>query len=246
MPTFRMMSYHINGCCTLAGQIDLQLSANVIRSQAPDLVMLQQLPAACGNISLKTFSEEAGLPAYGPHEEGACAFLSRFPLHNLQEYPLGHGGRCLRADLDLGGERIHLFSLRLSLDPWQRRKQILYLLSDQVLNNPSLPCATIVGGDFSVPLWGCGQLQLSGQLSRARFPLWRANYPGKFPLWGRDRVYFRGQIRALAGAVVSTGAARNASPHLPLLLTVESRENRHFLKLKPLPALTKHPGPACG
>lgn len=246
MPIFRMMSYHINGCRTPAGKIDPQLSAQVIRSQSPDLVMLQQLPASLGNISFKTLSEEAGLPAYGPQEEGACAILSRFPLHNLQEYPIGHGGRCLRADLDLGGERVHLFNLRLSCDPWQRRNQILCLLSERVLNSPSLPCATIVCGDFSLPLWGCGQLQLSVQLARARFPLWRANYPSHFPLWGRDRIYFRGQIRALAGTVVTTGEARKASLHLPLLLTVESCENRQFLKLKQLSPLTKQPDPACG
>jgi endonuclease/exonuclease/phosphatase family metal-dependent hydrolase len=143
MPTFRIMSYHINGCRTPAGQIDRELSIRVIRSQCPDLVMLQQLASPLGNASLKVFSDETGLPAYGPQEEGGCAVLSRFPLHNLQEYPLGHGGRCLRADLDLGGERVHLFNLCLSFDPWQRRNQILCLLSDQVLNSPSLPCAAI-------------------------------------------------------------------------------------------------------
>jgi endonuclease/exonuclease/phosphatase family metal-dependent hydrolase len=246
MPTFRIMSYHINGCRTPAGQIDQNRCIRVIRSQCPDVVMLQQLGSPLGCASLKILAEGTGLSAYGPQEEGACAILSRFPLHNLQEYPLGHGSRCLRADLDLAGERVHLFNLCLSFDPWQRRDQILSLLSDQVLNGPSLPCATIVCGDFSLPLWGSGQLRLSGYLTRAKFPLWRANYPGNFPLWGRDRIYFRGQIRALAGTVVATGEARQASPHLPLVLTVESCENRHFLKLKSVSPLAKQPNPACG
>jgi endonuclease/exonuclease/phosphatase family metal-dependent hydrolase len=240
------MSYHINGCRTAAGQLDAQACTQVIRSQCPDLVMLQQLGSPFGNTSLKVLSEQTGLSAYGPEEEGACAILSRFPLHSLQEYSLGHGGRCLRADLDLGGERVHLFNLNLSFDPWQRRAQIINLLSEQILNNRSLPCATIVCGDFTLPIWGCGQIRLSEHLTRAKLPLWRANYPGNFPLWGRDRIYFRGQIRALAGSVVATGEARKASPHLPLVLTVESCENRKFLRLKPVSALAKQPDPVCG
>lgn len=246
MPTFRIMSYHINGCRTIAGNIDQEACARVIRSQVPDLVMLQQLGPSIGNTSLKFLAEQTGLASYGPEEEGACAILSRFPLHNLQEYPLGHGGRCLRADLDQGGERVHLFNLCLAFDPWQRRDQILYLLSDQVLNSPSLPCATVVCGDFTLPLWGYGQISLSEHLTRAKLPLWRANYPGSFPLWGRDRIYFRGSIRALAGTVVATGEARKASPHLPLVLTVESYETRRFVKLKQVTPLAKHPDPVCG
>jgi len=247
MPTFRIMSYHINGCHTAAGELAPDLCARVIRSQRPDLVMLQQIGAPQGLAALKLLSENVALSAYGPEEEGSCAYLSRFPLHNLQEFHLGHGGLCLRADLDLGGERIHLFNLCLSFDPWQRRDQVRELLSEQLLNNPSLPCATIVCGDFTLPLWGCGQIRLSEHLRRASLPLWRANYPGNFPLWGRDRIYFRGGLRALAGTVVGTADARKASPHLPLVLTVESSDTRRFIKLKEAAPLGKRqPDPICG
>ena len=246
MPGFRIMNYHINGCHTVAGELDPSLFARIIRSQSPDLVMLQQLAAPVGVASLQVLSRETGLTAYGPEDEGACAMLSRLPLHNLQEYPLGHGGRCLRADLDEGGERVHLFNLCLSFDPWQRRDQIITLLSDQVLNSRSLPCASVVCGDFTLPLWGWGQIRVGEHLRRARLPMWRANYPGRFPLWGRDRVYFRGAIRALTGSVVKTAEARKASPHLPLVLTVESCENRGFLKVKPVTPLAKQPDPVCG
>jgi endonuclease/exonuclease/phosphatase family metal-dependent hydrolase len=247
MPTFRIMSYHINGCRTAAGELAPELCARVIRSQRPDLVMLQQIGAPQGLGALELLSGNTALCAYGPEEEGSCAYLSRFPLHNLQEFHLGHGGLCLRADLDLGGERIHLFNLCLSFDPWQRRDQILELLGEQLLNNPSLPCAAIVCGDFTLPLWGCGQIRLSEHLRRASLPLWRANYPSNFPLWGRDRIYFRGALRALAGTVVGTADARKASPHLPLVLTVESSETRRFLKLKEASPLGKQqPDPVCG
>jgi endonuclease/exonuclease/phosphatase family metal-dependent hydrolase len=239
------MSYHVNGFRSASGETDSQLSARVISSQQPDLVMLQQLgsPLVAGN--LQEYAEQVALTPYGPDDEGACAFLSRFPLHNIQEFTLGHGGRCVRADLDFENERVHLFNVCLSFDPWQRRDQIRALLSDQILNSQTSPCATIICGDFTLPLWGYGQIRISEHLRRARFPLWRANYPGNFPLWGRDRVYFRGPIRALAGTILATADARKASPHLPLVLTVESCDTRRFLKVKERWRIRK-PNPVCG
>jgi endonuclease/exonuclease/phosphatase family metal-dependent hydrolase len=246
MATFRIMSYHVNGFRAATGENDPSLSARVICSQQPDLVMLQQLGSPLVAGSLQEFAARVGLNSYGPAEEGACAYLSRYPLHNIQEFSLGHGGHCVRADLDFENERLHLFNLCLSFDPWQRRDQVRVLLSDQLLSNQSLPCATIVCGDFTLPLWGYGQIRISEHLRRARFPLWRANYPGNFPLWGRDRVYFRGPIKALAGTVLATAEARKASPHLPLVLTVESCDTRRFLKLKDRVRLRKQPDPVCG
>lgn len=246
MATFRIMSYHVNGFRSATGETNPHLSARVINSQQPDLVMLQQLGSPIIAGSFNDFSELVGLTPYGPDDEGACAFLSRFPLHNIQEFSLGHGGRCVRADLDFESERVHLFNLCLSFDPWQRRDQVRALLSDQLLNNQTLPCATIVCGDFTLPLWGYGQIRISEHLRRARFPLWRANYPGNFPVWGRDRIYFRGPIRALAGTVLATAEARKASPHLPLVLTVESCDTRRFLTIKDRLRLRKQVDPVCG
>ncbi len=245
MATFRIMSYHVNGFRTVTGEIDPQLSARIIRSQMPDLVMLQQIGSPIAASTLEDYSDLVGLAAYGPDDEGGCPFLSRYPLHNIQEFSLGHGGRCARADLDMEGERLHLFNLCLSFDPWQRREQIRTLLSDQLLNNQTLPCATIVSGDFTLPLWGYGQIRLSEHLRRARFPFWRANYPASFPLWGRDRIYFRGPVRALAGMVLTSGDARRASPHLPLLVTAQTCDTRTYLHLREKFKIRKA-DPVCG
>ena len=247
MSTFRIMSYHINGARDVTGQLAPELSAAIIRAQQPDLVMLQQLGSSIGLGSVAQLAERVGLTAYGPDAEGACAFLSRYPLKNLQALPLGYGCRCVRADFIRGDERVHLFNLVLSLEPWQRREQIKVLLSEQLLNNPSLPSAAIVAGDFGLPLWGSGQGQLSDQLKRSRLPLWRANFPAQLPLWGRDRIYFCGPIRALAGSVILTAEARRASTHLPIVLTVETTETREVLKVRPRTrVVTKHPDPVCG
>lgn len=247
MSTFRIMSYHINGTHNAAGELAPELCAEVIRTQQPDLVMLQQLGSPIGTSSIALLAERVGLPAYGSDVEGDCAFLSRYPLSNIQSLSLGLDSHCVRADLDLSDEKIHLFNLSLSWDPRKRREQVRVLLSEQLLNNPSLPCATIICGDFGLPFWGSGRIPLNEHLKRADLPRWHANYPGKFPLWGRDRVYFCGPIRALAGNIVMTSEARKASPHLPLVLTVVTSDMREFLKIKKSTSVTtKQPDPVCG
>lgn len=247
MKIFRIMSYHINGARDRSGNLAPELSAEIIRAQQPDLVLLQQIGSVIGTSSVSRLAERIGLTAYGPDAEGSCAFLSRYPLKHIQDIPLGYGCRCTMADLERADERVHLINLTLSWNPWQRNEQLKLLFSDQLLNNPSLPGAVIVAGDFGPPLWEGGQVQLNGQLKRARYPLWRATFPAKFPFLSSDRIYFRGPIHALAGHVVMTTEARKASTHLPLVLTVETSDTRETLKVEKTTRLTaKQPDPLCG
>jgi len=247
MATFRIMSYHINGSRNSAGEVAPELCAAVIRAQQPELVMLQKIGSPIGISSVDQLADRVGLDLYGSNTEGGCAFLSRYPLHHIREQSLGYGGQCVLADLEYGDERVHLFNLILSWNFRQRREQVKLLMGDQLLDTPSLTCATIICGDFGLPLWGSGQIPLNDHLKRANFPIWRANFPSKLPLWGRDRVYFRGPIKALAGNVILTTEARKASSHLPLVLTVETNETREVLKIKKLiQVAAKQPDPVCG
>lgn len=247
MMTFRLMSYHINGANDAQGQPAPEKSAEIIRAQQPDLVFLQQIGGAIGTASICNLARQVGLDAYGPDAEGGCAFLSREPLTAIQSVPLGYGCRCVKADLVKNDERVHLFNLTLSMDPWQRNQQLHLLFSEQLVNNPALPCPAIIAGDFGLPLLGESLTQMNGQLRRARYPLWRSTFPARVPLWGRDRIYFRGAIRAMAGHIVLTSEARKASTHLPMVLTVETSDTRQILKIKKLTSLSaKHPNPICG
>lgn len=241
------MSYHINNANDAHGRPAPGLSAEIIRAQQPDLVLLQQIGGAGGQSSIWRLAEKVGLEAYGPDTEESSAFLSRKPLTNIRNIPLGYGCYCVRADYQHEEERVHLFNLALSMDPWQRNKQLHVLFSEQLVNNPSLPCPSIIAGDFGLPLLGESLTQLSGHLRRARYPLWKSTYPAKVPLWGRDRIYFKGAIRALAGHIIMTADARKASTHLPLVLTVETSDTRQTLKIKKHTGVSaKQPNPVCG
>ena len=232
MSALRVMSYHVNCCIGSKGEPTADLCARVIASQSPDLVFLQQVGIRNDPSQIYKLANLLNMKPFGLGQEKSCYFLSRYQLRGLQDYSLGAEGSCLRADLDHAGQRLHLFNVSLSLNPLLRKQQVNILLGDGLLGNPSLPCAALVAGDFSLPLWGAGQIRLTSCLKRASQPLWRANFPSGFPLWGRDRFYFRGALRALAGTVVTTADARQASPHLPLVLTIEQIENRKFLPLK--------------
>ncbi|MDT8420926.1 MAG: hypothetical protein RQ754_10885 [Desulfuromonadales bacterium] len=235
MSALRVMSYQVNCCTGGRGEPTTDLCARVIASQSPDLVFLQQVGSRRDPSQLYQLANLLNMKPFGLGQERACCFLSRHPLRSMQDYSLGADGSCLRADLDYSGQRLHLFNVCLDFNPLHRKKQIDALLGEELLGNPALPCAALVAGDFSLPLWGAGQIRLGSCLKRAPQPLWRANFPADFPLWGRDRFYFRGGITALAGTIVSTPEARRASTHLPLVLTVEQVENRNFLRLKEVP-----------
>lgn len=241
---FKIMSYHINGGKDVAGNCSPELVAQIIRSLRADVVLLQKLGPSPGPASLESLATLTGLSAYGPDRVNGCAFLSRFPLTNTFDFPLGSGCRCVRADLELDHEQVHLFNLVLTPDLRQRQKQIGVLMSDQVLGNPSLPSALIIGGDFGfLPFLGITE----EGISRSRFPLWRATFPAQLPLLGRDRIYFRGSAHALSGRVETSSEARRASTHLPLIVTVETRETRRTLKIKKGAAIgSKQPDPVCG
>ena len=220
MSILRVMTYALKG----SSVFEAAGVAQLIRNQRPELVFLQHLP----DHVLEGLAKEAGLKAYTTY--GDCGFLSRHPLSALQAICLGGEGTCLRADLDLAGKRIHLFNVQLVIEPTQRGQQIARLFSADLLG-ASLPCATLVGGDFSLPLWGSGQWLLRRRLKLVSHPVWGANYPAAFPLWSRDRFYLRGPIRSLAGQVVKSSELHRVSNHLPVITTLELTDTRVYLKV---------------
>lgn len=219
MSILRAMTYALPGA-----HADIGAIGRIIRAQRPELVCLQYLAEG----QLDELATETGLTAFAG--EGGCGFLSCHPLSVLQSCTLKEPGDCLRADLDLGGKRIHLFNIQLACDPACRGQQLARLFDADMLG-ATLPCATLIGGDFSIPLWGGGQWLLRRKLSPARHPGWGRNFPARLPLWPRDRFYLRGPIRTLAGQVVASAETRQLSSHLPVVVSLELTDTREYLKV---------------
>ncbi len=233
MRTFRIMTYNIHCCLGADGLIDPERIAGVIRKGQPDIVALQDVDAASGADQLNRLASLVGLGAYGSATRSGCSgFLSRFPITGLRSFDLGEGGSCLRADLKLGGSRLHLFNVHLDTDPGKRAKQFSALLGEDLLGSPALVCPTIVLGDFAHRLFENLGPRLPHELRKSRRILWQGTYPARFPLSGRDKVYFSGSIRELGTHVDRCGLARSASNHLPLMLSFELADSRCYISLK--------------
>lgn len=234
MSTARIMTYNIQQCRGSDGRVNPDRILNVIADAAPDIVVLQELGTVHHADILPYLAERLGLDAFRDAAGGPLAYLSFFPLRGVQRFDLGYGGQCLRADVDLGGKRLHLLNVCLDSFPRFRSHQIAHLLGPDLLGNPSLICPTLILGDFADYFWGTGNLELASLLRRARRPLWRGTYPARCPVFGRDRAYLRGAVRVLDASINRSFLARQASTHLPLTLTVQVTDTRRSVRLRQL------------
>lgn len=230
MTTIRIMTYSIQRCRGGDGRNDPERILRVIGEAAPDIVALQDVDGG----QLEFLAERLGMRLYGHPQDGANALLSFYPLKGVREYELGGGGRCQRADADVRGMRLHLFNLRLDASPWRRRQQIESLIGPELLGHPSACCPTLLLGDFADCSWGLGNMRLTMLLRKARRPLWSGTYPARFPFLGRDRAYLRGELQILDSTIVRSPLARQASSHLPMLLTVQVTDPRSYLRVEHL------------
>jgi endonuclease/exonuclease/phosphatase family metal-dependent hydrolase len=226
----RIMTYQVNGCRGRDGRVDLERILEVIGEAAPDVVALQQVDADADRDQLGRLAGRLGMTWFGNRHRGANAFLSYYPLHGIREFSLGDDGLCLRADVDFLGKRLHLFNVYLPPGLRLRREQITSLLGPDLLGSNDLNCPTLVLGDFGDYGWGPGNLSLALMLRKVRRPLWCGTFPAQFPVFGRDRAYLRGDLRILETSILRWGVARQASTHLPLVLTVQVRDPRRFLR----------------
>ena len=234
MTTARIMTYNIQHCRGSDGQINPDRILNVIADTAPDIIAIQEIGSAHHVDILPYLAERLGLNVFRDAGGGPLAYLSFFPLKAVQKFDLGFGGQCLRADVELGGKRLHLLNVCLDSFPRFRSHQIANLLGPDLLGNPSLICPALILGDFADYFWGTGNLELASILRRTRRPVWRGTYPSRLPLFGRDRAYLRGEVRVLEASINRSFLARQASSHLPLTMTVQVTDTRRSLRLRPL------------
>lgn len=222
------MTYNVRRCRGRNGIVDPDRTLSVIGAGAPDIVALQDISAD----QLGYLARRLAMKSYGSPGEGGSAFLSYPMLRGVREYDLGDGGCCLQADAEISGKRLHLFNVHLAVAPGRRHNQIAGLLGPELLGNSSLVCPTLILGDFADLVGWLGNVSLSMSLRRAPRPLWNATYPARFPLLGRDRAYVRGDLRVVDSRILRSSLSRQASSHLPLVLTVQVVDPRTYLRVE--------------
>lgn len=230
MNAFRVMTFNVGGCRGLDGRVSVERIAAAIKAGQPDIVALQEVEAGLPQNQLAILSKQLHMDCFGKNWHRGNAFLSRFPLRALQEYDLGGGGVCLRADVDIQGKRLHLFNIRLQVFPFPRRRQIANLLGNELLGDANLVCPQLLLGDFADPWFGLGTLELLFSLRVSSPSSWLPTFPSRFPLFSRDRAYYKGDISVLDSRVLNDPETRLASSHLPLLITLKVTDSLEYLQ----------------
>ena len=231
MKAIRIMTYHVHRCRGVDGRIDPERIVEVIRQGAPDLVALQDVNSAEDRTQLDYLTAQLAMASFGQNRIGDNAFLSLLPLKGVQEYQLGRGGCCQRADVDITGQRLYLYNLRLDAGLFHYRQQVRALFGPELLGRYSSRCPQLVIGDFADPIAAALSFAWPANLRRTPTPFWSGTYPASFPLFSRDRGYMQGGLRVLDCTVLHTALAREASTHLPVTFTVQIADSRQYLRL---------------
>ena len=160
-----------------------------------------------------------------PLHGGACGnmTLSRLPVESFHNYDLTHLRRerrgCLRADPKLDvSTTIHAFNLHLGTGFLERRHQgraLLDLLEKEIWTEPR-----ILFGDFNEWTRGLATRNMARAFNtfEPKIMLKRARtYPGFLPILHRDHFYYDPTLHLERIHLVSSGEARIASDHLPLV-----------------------------
>lgn len=254
--SFRVVTWNVHGLVGTDRRADPERVARVLEEVGADVAGLQEvgapLPGADAHAA-EALARLTGLNgAFGPtlrHARGFAygnAILSRHPIDATRTYDLSVPGReprgCLRADVDLGAMRVHVFAAHLGLHWRERRKQAAALLSADILRDAALAHPLVLVGDFNspsnrsaVPRW------LRRTLTDAALAAGRPSptFPSFWPLLRLDHVYVDAALRVRACEVIRTALARRASDHLPLLVELELTE---AARRPPVPQPVEAPG----
>lgn len=238
-PEVRVATYNIHGCVGRDRRFDLPRIARVIASLDADVIALQEVGDVRGRGPAGDYAKELarrlsmsaiyqptmsrGERAYGN------AILSRFEVQGSRSYDLSFRKReprgCIRADLETGGRRFHVFGVHLGLSRWEQKAQAGSLLSADILRGAAVAWPLIVLGDFN--FWFPGPIarmvrrnlvDVAASLGQ-RLP----TFPSGRPFMRLDRIYVDAAWEPGEITVVRTPETEVASDHLPVVGSLSLR-----------------------
>jgi endonuclease/exonuclease/phosphatase family metal-dependent hydrolase len=207
MTHMRVLTYNIHRGRGLDGQQRLDRIIDVLGEVDADIVALQEVLAP----HVAPLAEATGMHVVF----GQTRVLPQGPYGNvcLTRRPFEPRG-CLRADVDGGSRRFHIFNVHLGLRYGERIRQVRMLSG--ILDPRALQGPRLLLGDFNE--WFNGQ---ASRLLRAEFghPCGRRRgvrtHPSVLPVFPLDRIYHDPPLAVERVVVHRSRLARVASDHLP-------------------------------
>jgi endonuclease/exonuclease/phosphatase family metal-dependent hydrolase len=209
--------------------------ARILRELNADVIALQEV------ISSADAQRERNQPRFIADELGgySCHFgenrrirgapygnaiLSRLPVRFTRNYDLSSGSRerrgCLRADIEVGGNSLHIFNVHLGTGFIERRRQARLLLSDSILRRVDLEGPSVVVGDFNEWTYGLATRLMATHYDSVDLRLFGGKtrtYPGMFPVFHLDHFYFDRRLQLKDFRLFRTRESLVASDHLPMV-----------------------------
>jgi endonuclease/exonuclease/phosphatase family metal-dependent hydrolase len=225
--SMRVVTYNVHKCRGLDGRVRPLRILEVLRETRASVAGLQEILASQAQLLADELEMQFVLGENRKFrgEPYGNVVLSRFPIRRMRNYDLSlHGYEergCLRADLDLGGERqLHVFNVHLGTAVPERRHQGRRLVTEELINDVSISEPRIVLGDFNEWTTGLATRLLSLHLASAdiRLHLRRSRtYPGLLPFLHLDHIYYDPALRLEQLVLHRSPRALMASDHLPLV-----------------------------
>jgi endonuclease/exonuclease/phosphatase family metal-dependent hydrolase len=161
--------------------------------------------------------------------------LSRFPVRSFCSFDLSIPGReqrgCVRSDVELGEDVLHVFNLHLGTAFLERRRQANRIVEMELVRSKDLNGPRVVLGDFNEWTRGLVSQVLAAEFRSADIRLHlklRRTYPGFFPVLHLDHIYYDEDLIVERVALHRTRKALVASDHLPLVADFALRPPQHY------------------
>lgn len=234
----KILSYNVHSCIGTDRRLDPARVAEVIAALEPDIIGLQELDVGrsrtggidqahtIASLLQMEFHFHAALNV--AEERYGDAILTALPARMIKGAGLpSHGEQrgAVWVEIEVGEHKLQVFNTHLGLLGGDRMRQIGEILGASWMGSPECQDQPkILIGDFNaIPVTGTYKA-VARQMADA--PLLcgtkpRATFPSRFPLLRIDHVFVSSEITPVATEVVSTPLSRQASDHLPLLVTVE-------------------------
>jgi endonuclease/exonuclease/phosphatase family metal-dependent hydrolase len=231
--SLRIVTYNIHKCRGFDGRVSPSRIARILTEVNADIIALQEVLDGPGHFHSRQsefIASELGMHScFGSNRQirggnYGNAILSRFPIEDYANYDISVAGReprgCLRADVSIQGQRIHLFNVHLGTSYKERRQQASILCSPGLLLNPSWKGSRVVLGDFNEWTRGLATRLLTQHFLGIKIEKtisFLQTYPGFFPFLHLDHIYFESGLHLISTRLHRSRRALIASDHLPIV-----------------------------